>query len=194
MKRYISSAVKDLSDESLYVRYSEAGSSVRGDILARLAEDTDERIRNKVATNPHTPIAVLEKLAKDPYTLVRRGVLINPSAPAKLVLETANSLNTFSGEAEIYLEIDLDSIEALGADRTYSEVSCMVSEYLKDHGYSMYSDNFIDFDGGDYYCRCGKFNSQGEANSVVYQLQAFIEDQSCEEIYIINFNAEMLLG
>ena len=193
MKRYISSAVKDLSNESFNVRYSEAGSSVRGDVLARLAEDTDERIRNSVATNPHTPIAVLEKLAKDPYTLVRRGVMINPSAPSKLVLDTANSLSTYSGEAEIYLEIDVDSIEALGSDRTYSEVSRLVYEYLKNHGYSMYSDD-IDFNGGNYYCSCGKFNSQEEANGVVYQLHDFIKDQSCEEIQILCFAAEMLLG
>lgn len=192
MKRYISSAVKDLSNEDIYIRYTEAGSSVRGDVLAKLAEDTDERIRHKVATNPHTPIAVLEKLAKDPYTLVRRGVMINPSAPSKLVLDTAKSLSIYSGEAEIYLEIDIDSIEALGSDRTYSEVSSLVYEYLKDHGYSMYSDD-IDFNGGNYYCRCGKFNSQEEANSVVYQLYEFIEDQSCEEIQILNFEAEMLL-
>lgn len=193
MKRYISSAVKDLSNEDIYIRYTEAGSSVRGDVLAKLAEDTDERIRNKVATNPHTPIAVLEKLAKDPYTLVRRGVMINPSAPTNLVLDTANSLSTYSGEAEIYLEIDVDSIEALGSDRTYSEVSSLVYEYLKDHGYSMYSDD-IDFNGGNYYCRCGKVESQGEANELAAQLHDFIADQTSGELYIINFNAEMLLG
>lgn len=189
MKRYISSAVKDLSNEDIYIRYTEAGSSVRGDVLARLAEDTDERIRNKVATNPHTPIAVLEKLAKDPYTLVRRGVLINPSAPAKLILETANSLDGFSGEIELCLEIDYDNINDMGGDEAYRKVSMYVHDYLRQNGYEMYSDAF----DGDclYYCRCGKFDSLGDVNVCVQEVSDYV---TARGIYIHSQSAERLLG
>jgi hypothetical protein len=189
VKTYSSSALKDIASESVYVRSHEARNSSRGDVLARLAKDTDERVINLVATNPNTPLDVLQELAHDPYAVVRRGITINPSAPTDLILKAAGSLEDFSGEIELCLEIDYDNINDMGGDEAYRKVSMYVHDYLRQHGYEMYSDAF----DGDclYYCRCGKFDSLGDVNVCVQEVSDYVTARC---IYIHSQSAERLLG
>jgi hypothetical protein len=50
-------------------------------VLERLATDDDGDVRRRVAEHPSTPPAVLERLATDADDYVRRGVAGNPSTP-----------------------------------------------------------------------------------------------------------------
>ena len=57
--------------------------------LAKLAEDSNESIREFAAKNPSTPAEALEKLAEDKYRLARRSVAKNPSTPAVVLAKLA---------------------------------------------------------------------------------------------------------
>lgn len=51
------------------------------EILGRLAQDSDDSVRAAVATNPQTPLPILEELLTDPSPLVRRACA-QPLLPA----------------------------------------------------------------------------------------------------------------
>jgi hypothetical protein len=57
--------------------------------LAKLADDKDWTIREKVAKNPSTPSEVLKKLSLDRYE-IRRKVASNPNTPADVLKKLAN--------------------------------------------------------------------------------------------------------
>ena len=50
-----------------------------------LAEDVEADVREALARNKNTPIAILERLAEDEKHMVKVAVLTNPSSPKNIV-------------------------------------------------------------------------------------------------------------
>ncbi len=65
--------------------------------LSRLARSAEDRVRQSVVTNPHTPIGVLEQLARDLAPSVRAMVAGNPLSPA-IVLAALSTMRIRSSE------------------------------------------------------------------------------------------------
>ncbi|MGI0483596.1 HEAT repeat domain-containing protein, partial [Geminocystis sp. CENA526] len=58
-------------------------------LLEKLATDSDQDVRRNVASNPNTPVALLEKLANDSDKDVRREVASNSNTPVTLLKKLA---------------------------------------------------------------------------------------------------------
>ena len=88
MKRYSRAAVKRISEELDYDRYSFAiDPETSSRILDQLADDTDWTIRSNVAKHPNVSAETLTKLAGDPIYNVRTAVAENPNAPTRALLK-----------------------------------------------------------------------------------------------------------
>lgn len=92
MKRYIRSAIKDISleDEEALERAAKNSTNIR--LLDRLASHPTRGIRELVAKNPHTSIETLKKLAdttstEDLELYVVKEVAKNPNTPVSLLYE-----------------------------------------------------------------------------------------------------------
>lgn len=96
MKRYIKSAVADVSDEDMDSRKEIAKSTTANvAMLEKLSRDSDRRIREQIAKNPNTPIDVLEQLSTDKSYLVRMQIARNPNTPASLLSQMVKNEKTF---------------------------------------------------------------------------------------------------
>ena len=74
--------------------YIMAGSpSATPELLMRLGHSRFDKIRLRVAENPHTPVDLLQELAKDANHDIRVAVATNPSSPADLVHRLATDDN-----------------------------------------------------------------------------------------------------
>lgn len=89
MKRYIKSAVRNLSNESSDEQYIMLKNNyiTRPEQLAELANSDSYSIRKEVARNPNTPADILKELSRDSagYYVVGR----NPSTPVEVLWEYA---------------------------------------------------------------------------------------------------------
>jgi hypothetical protein len=54
-------------------------------IIEKLAKDNNEQVRVGIAQNPNTPASILERLAKETSFDIRQAIAQNPNTPAKLV-------------------------------------------------------------------------------------------------------------
>lgn len=55
-------------------------------ILEKLAKDNNEQVRVGIAQNPNTPASILERLAKETSFDIRQAIAQNPNTPANLVV------------------------------------------------------------------------------------------------------------
>lgn len=86
MKRYIRSAVKDVTSEEYEDKKEIAESSDTSSyVLKQLATDDNRFIRKAVAENKNTPAEVLKLLVADTYAGVRESVACNPNATAEVL-------------------------------------------------------------------------------------------------------------
>lgn len=171
MKRYIKSAVKDLSSEDTRTRSLIALQPNSPRMFEELANDPDELVRFQVARNKSTPVEILEKLAKDPYKLVRDAVYLNPNTPKEVAREIDQTQNDFSGKADIKLEVESQDGNA---DK-------YLHKLLTDLGYTIYSEDYYDYTGnGDfmYSCICGDFGSP----LAIYHVVDVLEDKINSDI------------
>lgn len=99
MKRYISAAVRSLSEESKNVRQSLARDirTSPGD-LARLFEDPDIDVVAGVAKNPRTPHDVLYKLATADNAWLRKQLCRNSNLPEDVALVLADDPDEYVRE------------------------------------------------------------------------------------------------
>ena len=65
MKRYIKSAVKDVSDDDVLARINVAQTTTRPELLGQLSWDYNPSVRESVAENYNTPEEVLQRLTSD---------------------------------------------------------------------------------------------------------------------------------
>ena len=84
MKRYIRSAVVNISDESDDIKRSVAMyPSTDADTLTALSKDPSPKVRLFVAYNTHTPTDALISLVNDSDSSVRQKALANPRLPTE---------------------------------------------------------------------------------------------------------------
>jgi hypothetical protein len=72
-------------------RLMEASFSINQEYLLELSKEEDPFIRARVASNPYTPLSVLEDLSRDVYVMVLEKVALNPKINDKILNELANS-------------------------------------------------------------------------------------------------------
>lgn len=81
------------------------------DILIKLAEDSDDMVRQVVALQRKTPARILAKLARDSYKGVRKSVVINESTPIEVLEELCQDEDDeISRLASLYLHNRLNGI------------------------------------------------------------------------------------
>jgi hypothetical protein len=89
MKRYIRSAIVDISDESKELRAEVARTTDDPEILDNLSQDSDDTVRWWVATNNAATLDTLTRLFKDPYTpvgiIALNNVYNNNKAPLSIM-------------------------------------------------------------------------------------------------------------
>ena len=86
MKRYIRSAVADVTSEEYGDKMEMAESAETSSyVLKQLATDDNRFIRKAVAENKNTPAEVLKLLVADTYAGVRESVARNPNATAEVL-------------------------------------------------------------------------------------------------------------
>lgn len=91
MKRVIITAAKaDISKMNVDERKDLANTTDDLKVLAKLANDSEIWVRNKVAKNPNCPESILRKLAQDDNEYVRTGVSDNPNCPESILLKLAH--------------------------------------------------------------------------------------------------------
>jgi hypothetical protein len=66
------------------------GHELSPEVLAKLADDTDEDVRSYVAVNPSTPPEALLKLASDKDEHIRQKIAMRPSTPPEILLKLAD--------------------------------------------------------------------------------------------------------
>ena len=92
MKRYIKSAVTDISNEPKEVRVEIARSSDNESVLAQLSKDSDATVRWWVATNNSTPLDVLSDLTDDVLVstcaIALNNIFNNNKAPVLPLMST----------------------------------------------------------------------------------------------------------
>ena len=84
MKRYIKSADNWRDDYQLARKTSDP------EVLAKLADNENSDVRERVAENPSTPLEALAKLANDARWDIRQNVVRNPSVSSELLAKLAN--------------------------------------------------------------------------------------------------------
>lgn len=92
MKKYIKSAVADLSEESRDAKLLTAIHSIRPEQLEELSHSPVSDIRIAVAENPNTSVSTLKDLVSDTNYWVRYAIAKNPNAPIKLINMAVKSL------------------------------------------------------------------------------------------------------
>ena len=120
MKRYIRTAVTNVSDEDIYSRRELASSTANVYLLDQLSEDIDPEIRCLVAANPNTPTDILIKLASDSMPRVPEFLFMR-EAPLPLEVQKAIAYNC-PGLRKLLLEyenVDTEIIEILSNDELY---------------------------------------------------------------------------
>ena len=124
MKRYIKSAVRDLSNSSIWDdRYTVAKNpATRADVLEKLAHDSEMGIRYAVAGNPSTPDKVLSYLLDDNSIDVPRNVLMNSNTSDTTLKKY---LNKFPGDFYALTLI-------LGRPNLNPDIKQVIAEILKD--------------------------------------------------------------
>lgn len=117
MKRYIRTAVTNVSDEDIYSRREIANKTDDVYLLQQLSEDEDSGIRASVARNQHTPIDILLKLAEDPIIPVRENLMMRDEV-LPLEVQMALAYNT-PGLRKLLLQyegVDTEIINLLSND------------------------------------------------------------------------------
>lgn len=102
MKKYIKSAVMDLTDEPKDSRILIAINSVRPEQLEKLSRDSETDVRIAVAENPNTSVSTLVYLSNDPVYWVRYALLKNPNTPMPLVNSIAKPSGSVSLPWDVY--------------------------------------------------------------------------------------------
>ena len=69
-KMLVSSAGDDIESMSTYEKIKLLKNNASPEILEKLSEDEDSRVRETVAKNPKTPVDILRKLAEDKNSYV----------------------------------------------------------------------------------------------------------------------------
>ncbi len=122
-------------EEETHVRLVLAGNPhTSPTILAKLATDTNARVRARVGENPETPEHLLTKLADDEDSDVRLGVSENPNIPAALLEKLAKDANedvrlSIAGNHKVpntilsALAEDQNTFVAAGATKTLAELA-----------------------------------------------------------------------
>ena len=91
MKRYIQSAVVDISNEDRYVKSEVARNpNTPVELLRTLSTDSDEIVRRMVASNPATPPDTLRQLASDNEWPVLYEVAMNSNTPSDVLTDLYN--------------------------------------------------------------------------------------------------------
>ena len=88
-KMLVSSAGDDIESMSTDEKLRLLRSNASPEILEKLSEDEDSRVRETVAENPKTPVDILRKLALDEDDDVRWGAIQNPNMTAEALKKLA---------------------------------------------------------------------------------------------------------
>ena len=90
MKRYVKSAVINISDEDISIQEEMCRNpSTDSFTLQQLSNSDSPSIRSKVAAHPNTDKETLIKLSQDNYGFVRDDVAGNPNTPVEVLRELA---------------------------------------------------------------------------------------------------------
>lgn len=127
--------VADGSDEEIHVRIVLAGNPhTSAMVLAKLAEDSSERVRSRVAENANVPASVLKTLVDDKSVEVRMSAAENPNLPEDLFKKLAEDPNEdvrlgLSGNRKVPVDVlkilaqDENVYVSATANKTLAEVS-----------------------------------------------------------------------
>lgn len=86
MKIYVRAAVKDLGDESSYVRHDIASDpNTRQQVLLQLSQDTDPYVLGGLLANPNLSHEILEQLASSRLSSVRYSLASNSRTPSDIL-------------------------------------------------------------------------------------------------------------
>lgn len=117
MKRYIRSAVTNVSDEDVYVRRELANTTDNVYLLHQLSEDDDPSVRASVARNQHTPIDILLKLTEDPIIPVRENLMMRDEVlPLEVQMALASNAPGLRKLLLQYEGVDTEIINLLSHD------------------------------------------------------------------------------
>ena len=78
-----------MAEENVESRQERARNSTSPEELEKLANDEDQEVRSRVASNTNTPVSLLEKLAEDEDRYVRRSVAANENTPVSVLEKLA---------------------------------------------------------------------------------------------------------
>ncbi len=87
---YPSDKTEDKTESKAMPGTVEPENSFSAEQLAKMALDSDYKVRRLVAKNPNTPSDCLAMLVDDPWWDVVEGCLLNPNMPLKTLLGVAN--------------------------------------------------------------------------------------------------------
>ena len=143
MKKYISSAIMDLSEESLDAKVEIARDTADTEVLRKLSDDSEWWVRYWVAGNENTPADVLLDLASDRQWQVVQAVAGNRNTPTdalELLMESnvgnrikelvAYHPNATPEMLEIYNR-DIGSIKEEVTNYVEQELADVIDDFLK---------------------------------------------------------------
>lgn len=117
MKRYIRTAVTNVSDEDIYSRREIASKTDDVYLLRQLSEDNDPSVRASVARNQHTPIDILLKLTEDPIIPVRENLMMRDEVlPLEVQMALASNTPGLRKLLLQYEDVDTEIINLLSND------------------------------------------------------------------------------